>query len=226
MSKTLTVKDRPESSLGLDPVIETDDDLDAVLHELSFLNALNQSVNARISEQTEAIKQKYKSEKVIAGCIGEKGGADNLVTVDSRVKQLTQLAEKYCRANKKKMIKGKAKSKKFPHGTVSFNKQRDGVDYETGVDVEASFSMLDELLKSSLVQMITAWLKSICLFGKDKEARVLYEVIELNPRYNFTKLKAAYDEERLTDAHLKQLGLKISKGKDKVKVKPAEYAPG
>lgn len=225
MSKTLSATARPAEFLGVDPVIETDDDLDLVLYELSYLRAVNQSIDARINEQIEAIKQEHEGKKVVFQTVDPDGGTNGLITIDNRLEQLNTVATKYCKANKKKMIQGTKKTKKFPHGSISFNKQRDAVGYQKGVDVEESFEKLDELMKTSLVQTIAAWLKSICLFGKDKEARLLAEVIELKPKYNFTKLKDAYDEERLTDEHLNQLGLKYHKGLDKVIVKPAEYAP-
>lgn len=222
MSKTLTAKNRPSEFLGIDPTIETDDDLDIVLYELSYLNAVNKSVDARINGLIEAIKEEYEQYKLIH--FGDVD--DQKLTIQKRVEQLEELAKKYCKANKKNMISGKIKTKKFPHGAVSFNKQRDSVVYKKGVDVEASFSMLDELLSSPLIVMIVAWMKSILLFGKDKDSRHLFEVIELQPKYNFTKLKDKYDEKRLTDEHLDQLGLKYNKGTDNIVIKPAEYDPG
>ena len=222
MSKTLTAKKRPAEFLGIDPVIETDDDLDIVLYELSYLNAVNKSIDARINEAIEAAKEENEQHKVIHFGDSE----DQQMTTAKRIEQLDELAKKYCKANKKNMISGKIKTKKFPHGEVSFNKQRDSVVYKKGVDVEGSFALLDALLSTPLIVQVIAWMKSIMLFGKDKEARHLFEVIELQPKYNFTKLKDKYDEKRLTDEHLDQLGLKYNKGTDKIVIKPAEYDPG
>lgn len=222
MTKTLSAKQRPAEFLGIDPTIENDDDLDLVLYELSYLNAVNKSVDARINELIEAAKEENEQKKVIQ--FGE--SEDEQVTIQKRVEQLDALAKKYCKANKKNMISGTKKTKKFPHGSVSFNKQRDSVGYKKGVDVEGSFSLLDELLSTPLVEMIVTWLKTLFIFGKDKEARHLYEVIELKPKYNFTKLLDKYKEKRLTDEHLEKLGLRYNKGTDRIMIKPAEYDPG
>jgi len=222
MSKTLSAKKRPAEFLGVDPTIEDDDQLDLVLYELSWLKAVNQSVDARINELIEAIKEEHEQRKVIPFGDGE----GEQVTIQKRVEQLEESAKKYCKANKKHMISGNKKTKKFPHGAVSFNKQRDSVGYKKGVDVESSFSLLDELLSTPLIQQLIAWMKTLSIFGKDKEARLLYEVIELKPKYNFTKLLDKYNEQRLTDEHLDQLGLRYNKGTDRIMIKPAEYDPG
>tara|TARA_R110002167_G_scaffold61913_4_gene174925 strand:- start:28708 stop:29376 length:669 start_codon:yes stop_codon:yes gene_type:complete len=222
MTKTLSAKHRPAEFLGVEPTIESDDDLDLVLYELSYLNAVNQSIDALINERIEAIKEEQEQRKVV-----HFGDTDaDQMTIQKRVEQLEASAKKYCKANKKNMISGTKKTKKFPHGSISFSKQRDSVGYKKGVDVEESFSLLDELLKTPLIEMLVTWLKTLCIFGKDKEARLLYEVIELKPKYNFTKLMDKYNENRLTDEHLDQLGLRFNKGTDQVKIKPAEYDPG
>ncbi|QDT84591.1 host-nuclease inhibitor Gam family protein [Gimesia chilikensis] len=222
MTKTLSTKHRPSEFLGVDPSIEDDDQLDLVLYELSWLKAVKQSIDARINEKIEAIKQEHEQQKVIAFGLAE--GED--VTIQTRIEQLEELAKKYCKANKKKMITGKAKTKKFPHGSVSFNKQRDCISYKKGVDVKDSFELLDKLLTCPLVTMLITWMKTIFLFGQGKQARHLHEVIELQPRYNFTKLKSKYDDLRISDEHLDQLGLKFYEGTDKIMIKPAEYDPG
>jgi len=222
MSKTLTAKKRPAEFLGLDPTIETDDDLDIVLYELSYLTAVNKSIDARISEVIEAAKEENEQHKIVRFGDGE----DQQMTTAKRIEQLEELAKKYCKANKKKMISGKAKSKKFPHGAVSFNKQRDCISYKKGVDVKDSFALLDELLSHPLITMLITWMKTILLFGQGKDARHLHEVIELQPKYNFTKLKSKYDDLRITDEHLDQIGLKYYEGTDKIVIKPAEYDPG
>ncbi|QDT26812.1 Bacteriophage Mu Gam like protein [Gimesia panareensis] len=223
MTKTLSTKQRPSEFLGADPSIEDDDQLDLVLYELSWLKAVNKSIDARSNEQIEAIKEQQEQLKVVT--FGDTDDAEQL-TIQKRIEQLEELAKKYSKANKKNMISGSTKTKKFPHGSISFSKQRDKVSYRKGVDVEESFSLLDGLLKTPLVETVIAWLKSLCLFGKDKEARLLYEVIELKPKYNFTKLLDKYNENRLTEEHLAKLGLRFYKGTDQVKINPAEYDPG
>tara|TARA_R110002095_G_scaffold212708_1_gene202358 strand:+ start:103678 stop:104091 length:414 start_codon:yes stop_codon:yes gene_type:complete len=128
-----------------------------VLYELSYLNAVNKSVDARINELIEAAKEEHEQRKVIH--FGE--SEDQTMTIQKRVEQLEELAKKYCKSNKKNMISGKTKTKKFPHGAISFNKQRDSISYKKGVDVKASFDMLDELLRTPLIVMLITWMKTI-----------------------------------------------------------------
>ncbi|QDT95539.1 host-nuclease inhibitor Gam family protein [Gimesia aquarii] len=220
MSKTLSAADRPSSADSIKGSIESEEDLDKALHELSFLNAYDKSVDARCSEQIESIKRQYERKKVLP-C-----GKTTLQYTKDRYSQLSQMVIDYCNNNRSTLISRNSKTRKFPHGSISFKVQPSKVEYRSGLNEEGSMKLLDKLLQSTLIEMIMAWLKSICIFGKNKEARLLSEVIELKPRLSVSKIKKAFEEGRLTTDHLKQLGLKYSQGKEQLTIKPAEYEPG
>lgn len=221
MSKTLSATDRPAECLGADPVIESNVDLDKALHELAFLSALNLSVDSRCTEQVESIKQQYERKKAVPIASG------TIVYIKERQALLNERAVEYCKANRSSLIDSKKKTKTLPHGTVSFKDQPSKVEYRSGLKEADSLSLLDKLMQSTLIEQVTCWLKSILIFGRAaKDARLLNEVIELKPRISVSKIKKAFEEKRLTTDHLKQLGLKYSKGKEQLTVKPAAYDPG
>ena len=220
MSKTLSATDRPAECLGVDPVIESVEDLDKAIYELSFLGALDSSIDARCTEQIESLKSQYEKKKVLPFPPGR------IVYIKERVEQLTTLVCDYCRAHRSELLEGKKKTRTLPHGSVSFKDQPAKVEYRAGLQEADSMKLLDKLLQSTLIELILAWLKSICIFGTNKEARLLSEVVELKPKLSIAKIKEAYEKKRLTTAHLKQLGLKYTKGSEKLTVKPSAYDPG
>ncbi|QDT98047.1 host-nuclease inhibitor Gam family protein [Gimesia aquarii] len=219
--KSLNANDRPAAELlGADPVIQTEEDLNKALNELSFLNAFDQSVNATCTRYIEKLKQESEQRKYVL--IDDQ----DPVTITSRRELLHERVNEYCKANRSSLMEGKKKTKSFPHGSVSFKDQPAKVEYRSGLKEADSLGLLDKLMQSTLVEQIVAWLNAICIFGKNKEARLLSEVVELKPKLSVSKIKKAFEEKRLTADHLKQLGLKYSKGKEQLTIKPAEYEPG
>lgn len=223
MSKTLSATDRPAECLGVDPVIESVEDLDKAIYELSFLGALDSSIDARCTEQIESLKSQYEKKKVLPLAPGR------IVYIKERVEQLTTLVCDYCRANRSQLLEGKKKTTTLPHGSVSFKDQPAKVEYRAGLKEADCMNLLDKLLPSSIIELLAAWLKSLCIFGTNEnkaEVRLLSEVIEVKPKLSITKIKEAYEKKRLTTEHLKQLGLKYTKGSEKLTVKPSAYEPG
>jgi phage host-nuclease inhibitor protein Gam len=207
---------RPDA-LGLEIKITSIDDVDAILHELSWLEQEQAKLNALAKQKIDAVKLEFQNRSVVLISAEMDGDAAQTMTINERVSALKKPLEAWIVKHAEKHCKGKKRSFDLPHGTIGLRQQPLTIDVSKHSSVAKVLDAIDAE-SDSMITTIRSWvvkkLKSLsCLVG---------DLIKIETTLNLKGIKEAYDEKRLSREQIESLGLTIRDAYDDAVIKPAK----
>jgi hypothetical protein len=206
----------PGRPLGPKPKIGSLVDLDLALEELAYLTALKGDLQQQCAAECDRIKERYQEKMVVAV-----DGLHEPQPIADRLQALLPVVQAYCDEHKEALLDGKAKSRKFTFGTVSWRSKGGGVGYADGHSPRTLLEMLDA--KFNLIARCVELLKSLVVSGEGPTARTADQFIDLVPTVSMSRVQQDLDRRQLTVDDLAALGLTVRESTDVFAWKPCEY---
>ncbi|MEI8017493.1 MAG: host-nuclease inhibitor Gam family protein [Schlesneria sp.] len=209
---------RPDS-LGLEVSVKSLDDVDPVLHELSWLHSEQDRLDALAKQKIDSIKKEFQEKAVVTICDTTEGGEDieDTVTFADRIDALEKPLGTWVAKNLRKHLDGKKKSIDFPHGTIGLRQQPLVVEIPEGTSEKVILDTVDNEAEG-IIGTIRGWavrrLKTLACFVGD--------VLKIEVKLNLKGIKDALEDKRLTKEQIEALGLTIREASDDAVLKPAK----
>jgi hypothetical protein len=199
------------TALGADIVVESLEDADRVLHELSWLVNEQARLDALAKQRIDEIKRDFGAKAVV-----EIDGEE--VSIEDRIAALSEPLGEWVEANIANHLSAKKKSLELPHGTLGLRRQP--VVAEFGED-ESKQSVLDRIDQTTgLVTAVNGILaRNVPNLGKSVQGRDLLK-IEVAPAMK--QMQEAVDAKRLTAEQIAEFGVFLRDAYDEAVVKPAK----
>ena len=218
--------DRPDTSLGFEPVIETEDQANEALQEMAYLDAYARSVQARA-----ACKMKRIQDAANAMCVLKVG--NRKVPCGDRSQALGAALKVYAQTHRPELKEadGKriARSVKLTHGKIGWAKGRDAVVVSKGCtakDVKQaleSISATDD--KPGVITRLQNLLSRMRMFGADPAPVKADLIFTVSVDLSTTKAREAVGKKKITQEQLAQLNLEFRVGTDEFFAEPATFQP-
>jgi Bacteriophage Mu Gam like protein len=208
---------RPDA-LGLEISVKSLDDVDPVLHELSWLHSEQDRLDALAKQKIDSIKKEFQEKAVVnipAGAFGEL--SESTMTIADRIESLEKPLATWVAKNLRKHLDGRKKSIDFPHGTIGLRQQPLVVEIPEGTSEAVILDTIDAEAEG-IIGAIRGWaikrLKNLsCLVG---------DVLKIETKINLKGIKDAFEDKRLTKEQIEALGLTIREASDDATIKPAK----
>lgn len=208
MPRNITQADRPYDILPVDGSIQSVDEAEIALRELSFILAHVKSLKAACALRLDQVRDDYASQMHIV-IDGQE------VDYVRRSKQLDAALETFADANADTLFPGKSKSYEFMHGTIGHAKSPDKLEVMTGQSAGGIVKRITE--KFGLMTKVAIVLAShIVDIPLDWILRVKFEL-------NTALLKEQYKNKKIDKDQLRKVGLKITAGENKFYAKAIDY---
>ena len=208
---------RPDA-LGFEVSVKSLDDIDPVLHELSWLHSEQDRLDALAKQKIDSIKKEFQEKAVVTIPSEVDGGCtDQTVTFSDRIEALEKPLGAWVSKNLRKHLDGKKKSIDLPHGTIGLRQQPLVIEIPDGTSEAVILDTIDAEA-DGIIGAIRGWaikkLKSLaCLIG---------DVLKIETKINLKGIKDAFEEKRLTRDQIESLGLTIREASDDAVLKPAK----
>ena len=209
---------RPDA-LGLDVSVKSLDDVDPVLHELSWLYSEQERLDAMAKQKIDSIKKEFQEKAVVTIADTTEGGEDieDVVTFADRIEALEKPLGTWVSKNLRKHLTGKKKSIDLPHGTIGLRQQPLVIEIPEGSSETVILDTIDAEAEG-IIGTIRGWaikrLKNLaCLVG---------DVLKIETKINLKGIKDAFEDKRLTREQIEALGLTIREASDDAVLNPAK----
>lgn len=187
--------------LGKDFEIKTTEDVDAVLHELGWLDSLEAEVRARLQAAIEKLTAEHTAKLVLTI-------DDQELTVAHRAASLRSALATWCEANLAEHLKGDAKSLTLSHGTIGTRSLPDCVVCDDKKVIAAVETKVK--LKALIVSWLATKLGAITLAG----------VIRIKTEVNKVEAKKLWDQGGNVQRSLQALGVTVETGRCSLVIEP------
>lgn len=198
--------ERP-TALGSAPTLKTIDDVDAALHELSWLGHATVAVEARLKMELDEAKRRNEFNVSIDG---------TPLSPKQRSAELKRAIAAWADEHLRAYLPMGVKTLDLPHGALSLKKQTLSVACREGLEDSDVLKAVEA--KVGLVERIVAWLAKVKL-----GSFLLGQVITLKPQLNKTAIKAAWAANPGGRRTLTALGLEVHGGDDALHIEPSQY---
>lgn len=224
MSRLKTLRDKLHSLVSREPErrpavpdIQGDDDVDALLQELSYMVSMGLALQALWLEELTERKQEDR------GYLTAKLDDGSSVSHADRTQQIEDALEVYFRDNPD-ALPGNKKSRKFTFGTCGFRIGRGKharIDYAEDYDAQKlTYQLLSEF---GLAERAKEMLDAVELW---EDGPPLSAIADLQITLNFDVIKSMFAGGKLNREHLKRLNLSLidaQPSQERFFAKPVDY---
>lgn len=199
----------PPQRLADKPAIKTVDDVSLALGELAAIETRRATLQSKLEAEIAHVKSQHDKLLVMELPSGEE------TRFDDRVKLLLTAVETYANKHRADLLTGKTKSRKFPHGELSWKAQPQKIDFLADQDEK---TVIEKLESRGITKAIQKLLNGILWFGSN-----LGVFVTINLKLNKSGLLAGWKAKTVTEKQLAEAGLKIGGGDEKLSIKLNEY---
>ncbi len=197
-------------AITLPTIIESDEQLDNALATKGELQGIVITANADLDQALQAVRDTFAPRFTLP--VGEKDsqGKHAPVNISEINENLDGLIERYCSKNKRRLLKGDAKSVKLLHGVIGWKKKRDALATLLLNEEEAKALKEKGLLAKCLTLLQAACKALTLLLGKSP----ISSFVAVSVAWDKSALLDAYKQKLLTKAQLVKQGLEPVLGED------------
>ena len=220
--------DRPRNTLGLEPVIETEEQANDALEEMAYLQAYASAIQARKEMRIKKI-QAAADKSCVVKIAGKKVPCgDRDVVLGKALKLYAQTHRPELQNADGKRV---ARSLKLAMGKIGWGKGRDAVVIVSGNNAKDVKEALEEITttedKPGIIARLQSMLSRVRLF-KDEERRgcPADELFSVSVDFNATKTREAFQKKKVITADdLARLNLRFAEGEDEFFAEPTTFQP-
>jgi len=217
--------DRPATSLGLTPVINSEEQASEALRELAFLELHAATVEAQARRERSVIEHWAEAEASFEIEGESVRGKDRRFALEGA---LQSYADKKCPELQKADGKSAKRSMKLAAGTIGWKKAKDSVQIcegKTETDVIAALEKSSGGRKGKgIMSKIRGVIEHVLLFAADKRRRAVALMFDVRITLNRTRALNAFTNDTIDKSELRKLGLKFVPGEDEFYVKPDDFS--
>ncbi len=204
----------PRKRLAHPPTVESLDDVDRGLEELSYLAAVANTVKADCDREIGRIKT--AAERKMQTKVG-----GEIVPLMIRLEAIDTALREWCAANREIVLADGAKTRKFSHGMVSWTKGAMKLEFAGKKTADDVMAKIDELAGVNLLSLLLDRLECITLVAGTKITAALVCNVKLT--LNRSAILQSLKTKQISADDLKALHLRVPKPQDRQNIKPAEY---